>query len=343
MGCCCSAEKDQYAEQGRRLATARTHPAIANNAKPTYRNSPVQPPASRQRPKKKPDRKPPPDSIITSVDELVWPSLDQPPTRRPDNRRGDTRSLSILSADPQKEFRNMPELVSPVLPPEGVYYEGYVPPVPEKIPEEHPRFNGVTPGPPTRPPKELEGMQRGGEQPIQFAPAIPPRPDRMRGGAAPAPLTNDHHPIFAELPSQRRVAELAGLPPPAELDDTLVPNPLHEQVRFRYRDAVPYAPNFSELPAHVLPVSPSGTLYSPHSVGSETNLGLHGWAIQPRVASPRHADTICEEMDAVDATYELDNRQRSSHRQVVESLVPSHGYATGAGTRYVRQRAGGSR
>ncbi|KAH0607360.1 uncharacterized protein H6S33_002394 [Morchella sextelata] len=341
MGCCCSTEKDQYAAQSRRRLA--TDPAVVNAARYPYGNPPVQT-ASRQRPKAKPktNSKPArsiPDSVITSVDELVWPALDQPQTQRPDPKRGPARHLSVLSVDPQKEFRNMPELVSPVLPPEGVYYEGYTPPVPEKVPEEHPRFDRNEP--PPRPPKELEGMQRGRERPIECAPALPPKPDHMRGETAPAPLTKDPHSMFAELPSQRRVAELAGLPPPAELDGILIPNPLHEQVRIKYRDAVPYAPDLSELPAQVLPVSPSGSLYSPYLVGSEMNQGLRVSAIQPRVASPGHPDSIHQEMDAAGAIYELDDRQRSSQRQVVESLIPSPVYATGTRSRYVRQRAGG--
>ncbi|KAH8149092.1 uncharacterized protein LAJ45_06631 [Morchella importuna] len=337
MGCCSSTEYDQYAAQSRRLAT---NPAVVNTTNYPYRN-PVQT-ASRQRPKAKPKTNPRPrssipGSVITSVNELNWPALEPLP-ERPDTQRGrPTRFLSVLSVNPREELGEIPETATPVLPPDGIYYEGYAPPLPDRVPQD-PHPDRMAREPPPIPPKEKEAVLAGDEHGIAYAPAVPPKPDQIRGEAIPAPLAKDLHSVFAELSSQRRVAELAGPPPPAELDDTLVPNPVHEEVRMQYRDAVPYAPNFSELPAQVLPVSPSGPLYSPHLVGSEMNQGL-----QPRIASPRHADSIHKEMDAAGATYELDYRQRSPHRQVVESLIPSSVPATDPHSRYVRQRTGSRR
>lgn len=304
MGCCCSTENDEYAVQSRRRLA--TDPAVVNASNYPYRNPPVQTTSS-QRPK--PQSKTNSRAVIRSVDELIWPALVPPPPKRPDTASGrHTRHLSVLSANPRDEFGEMPE-IGLVLPPDGIYHEGYAPPVPERIPQEYPRPDRISHEPPPVPPKEKEAVLAGDEQDFMNAPAVPPKPDHIRGEAIPAPLAEDPHSIFAELSSQRRVAELPGPPPPAELGNTFVPNPVLEQVRTRYRDAVPCAPNLSELPAQILQVSPSGSLYPPHLVGSEMNQGLDMSTVQPRIASPGHADTIYEEMDAAGATYELDDRQ----------------------------------
>lgn len=183
------------------------------------------------------------------------------------------RHLSIISAPPQAEFPIMPELACPVLPPDGVFFDGYVPPVPKKIPLDHPPPAAALSGGSAYPESDTiyEEHLTHVEAPIdppQGIPAPPRGPDSVQEELLPTGAADDQHPLAAELPSQRPAAELAGQLPPTELDSTLVANPVGEELRIKYRDAVPFAPNFTELPAQ-LPPARSASMYAPHLVGYE--------------------------------------------------------------------------